>query len=133
MNCRDNGLLCRRRVSGDACFSKCPMKRQPATAVKCTGAAPQQQISLNVPCNVRPGCCQMTREEPTMRNSANFLIAAVALMFLGADKSLPQAAKFATPVKIEAKGGPIDVEIGHAAPFYGDFDGDGLNDLLVGQ
>ena len=37
------------------------------------------------------------------------------------------------PVKIEANGGPIDVEIGHSAPFVGDFDGDGKLDLLVGQ
>lgn len=37
------------------------------------------------------------------------------------------------PVRIEVDGGPIDVEIGHAAPFVGDFDGDGVRDLLVGQ
>jgi hypothetical protein len=36
-------------------------------------------------------------------------------------------------VKIEADGQPIDVEIGHAAPCYADFDGDGVKDLLVGQ
>lgn len=28
---------------------------------------------------------------------------------------------------------PIDCEIGHAAPFIADVDGDGLADLLVGQ
>ncbi|HUG92943.1 MAG TPA: FG-GAP-like repeat-containing protein [Planctomycetaceae bacterium] len=37
------------------------------------------------------------------------------------------------PIRIEAGGKPIDVEIGHAAPWLGDFDGDGINDLLVGQ
>jgi len=37
------------------------------------------------------------------------------------------------PVRIEAAGKPIDTEIGHAAPFVGDFDGDGVPDLLVGQ
>ena len=37
------------------------------------------------------------------------------------------------PVRIEAAGKPIDTEIGHAAPFVCDFDGDGLKDLLVGQ
>jgi hypothetical protein len=38
------------------------------------------------------------------------------------------------PVKIQAGGRPIDVErSGHAAPFVGDFDGDGKLDLLVGQ
>lgn len=39
----------------------------------------------------------------------------------------------ADPVRIEAGGKPIDTEIGHAAPFVGDFDGDGVPDLLVGQ
>ena len=37
------------------------------------------------------------------------------------------------PVRIEADGKPIDTEVGHAAPFVGDFDGDGTPDLLVGQ
>jgi hypothetical protein len=37
------------------------------------------------------------------------------------------------PVRIEAGGKVIDTDIGHAAPFVGDFDGDGVNDLLVGQ
>jgi hypothetical protein len=35
---------------------------------------------------------------------------------------------------LSADGDPIDVSsAGHAAPFYGDFDGDGQNDLLVGD
>ena len=37
------------------------------------------------------------------------------------------------PVRIEAAGKPIDTEVGHAAPFVGDFDEDGKPDLLVGQ
>lgn len=37
------------------------------------------------------------------------------------------------PVRLEAAGKPIDTEIGHAAPFVCDFDGDGIKDLLVGQ
>lgn len=37
------------------------------------------------------------------------------------------------PVRLEAAGKPIDTEIGHAAPFVYDFDGDGIKDLLVGQ
>jgi len=43
-----------------------------------------------------------------------------------------RAADLAPPVRITAGGRPIDVE-GFAAPFVGDFDEDGKNDLLVGQ
>jgi hypothetical protein len=41
--------------------------------------------------------------------------------------------EFLPPVRLEAAGKPIDTAIGHAAPFVGDFDGDGVRDLLVGQ
>jgi len=38
------------------------------------------------------------------------------------------------PVQITARGEPIDVQReGHSAPFLGDFDGDGVIDLLVGE
>jgi hypothetical protein len=37
------------------------------------------------------------------------------------------------PTRLEAAGKPIDTAVGHAAPFVGDFDGDGVRDLLVGQ
>ena len=43
------------------------------------------------------------------------------------------ADQFETPVRLEAAGMPIDTDIGHAAPFVCDFDGDGVKDLLVGQ
>ena len=43
-----------------------------------------------------------------------------------------RAADLAPPVLVMAGGKPIDVD-GYAAPFVGDFDGDGKNDLLVGQ
>jgi hypothetical protein len=43
------------------------------------------------------------------------------------------AGDFEPGVKLEADGKPVDVEIGHAAPFYADMDGDGVKDLLVGQ
>ena len=36
-------------------------------------------------------------------------------------------------VRLEAAGKPIDTDIGHAAPFVCDFNGDGVKDLLVGQ
>ena len=41
--------------------------------------------------------------------------------------------RLSAPVRLEAAGGPIDVSIGHAAPYLFDFDGDGLRDLLVGE
>ena len=34
--------------------------------------------------------------------------------------------ELAPPVRIEAAGKPIDTAVGHAAPFVGDFDGDGV-------
>lgn len=37
------------------------------------------------------------------------------------------------PIQLAVEGQPIDTEVGHAAPFVGDFDGDGVDDLLVGQ
>lgn len=40
---------------------------------------------------------------------------------------------FEPPFRASAGGESIDVEIGHAAPLYTDFDGDGVSDLLVGQ
>lgn len=43
------------------------------------------------------------------------------------------AGELKEPVRLEAAGKPIDTEVGHAAPFVGDFDGDGVDDLLVGQ
>jgi hypothetical protein len=44
-----------------------------------------------------------------------------------------KATEFLPPVRLEAAGKPIDTDIGHAAPFVCDFDGDGVRDLLVGQ
>jgi len=37
------------------------------------------------------------------------------------------------PFRVEANGKPIDMELGNAAPFVTDFDGDGLFDLMLGQ
>jgi len=37
------------------------------------------------------------------------------------------------PNRLEAAGKVIDTDVGHAAPFVGDFDGDAVMDLLVGQ
>ena len=41
--------------------------------------------------------------------------------------------ELAPPFRVMAGGEPVDVEIGHAHPLLADLDGDGLQDLLVGQ
>ncbi len=43
------------------------------------------------------------------------------------------AEEFEAPVRLMSNGAPVDVEIGHAAPYLYDFDCDGNRDLLVGQ
>ena len=62
---------------------------------------------------------------------AGFLL--LALLGLAPAPDDGAAGEFAPPVRVEAAGKPIDTEVGHAAPFVGDFDGDGVDDLLVGQ
>ena len=37
------------------------------------------------------------------------------------------------PFRVEANRKPIDMEVGNAAPFIADFDGDGVFDLMLGQ
>ena len=56
-----------------------------------------------------------------------------ALLGLAPDVADGPSAGLAPPVRIEAAGKAIDTDVGHAAPFVGDLDGDGVNDLLVGQ
>ena len=63
------------------------------------------------------------------------MLASLALLLLGLAPAAAGAAadELAPPVRLEAAGKPIDTDIGHAAPFVADFDGDGVKDLLVGQ
>ncbi|HIE69186.1 MAG TPA: hypothetical protein EYP98_02955 [Planctomycetes bacterium] len=56
------------------------------------------------------------------------LIAAAALLC-----HTVTAQKLGAPVRIQANGSPIDVTVGHAAPFMRDMNGDGIRDLLVGE
>ena len=60
-------------------------------------------------------------------------ILALVLAGLMVTTNISLSEELAEPVRLEAAGKPIDTEIGHAAPFVCDFDGDGLKDLLVGQ
>ena len=41
--------------------------------------------------------------------------------------------KLAAPFLVEADGKPITTQVGHAAPFVTDLDGDGVWDLAVGE
>ena len=44
------------------------------------------------------------------------------------------AGEFLPPRQVLTKQGPVDVQrTGHSAPFVGDIDGDGKDDLLVGE
>jgi hypothetical protein len=65
------------------------------------------------------------------------MTAIVLMTFLGVtpavDRAVGPSRELAAPVRIEVAGKPIDTAVGHAAPFVGDFDGDKVADLLVGQ
>lgn len=45
----------------------------------------------------------------------------------------PAATDLAPPVRLLAGSQPINVDVGHAAPFFADIKGDGKGVLLVGQ
>jgi len=58
----------------------------------------------------------------------------LALLVLLAVVALAQTPVFDAPVAIEANGGPINVGAGgNASPFVVDWNGDGKQDLLLGQ
>src|SRR5581483_9577431 len=56
------------------------------------------------------------KEDHTMTSLLSVVLAA----------ALPaQSPELRPPVRLEAAGKPIDVDVGHAAPFFADLDGDG--------
>ena len=61
------------------------------------------------------------------------MLRTVSSVVVMAASSFLSAQGFEAPVRINAGDAPIDVDVGHAAPFVADLDGDGKNDLLVGQ
>ena len=61
-------------------------------------------------------------------------IAAITCLAFAAPAWAQDASDLAPPVRLYVGDVPIDVQgAGHSAPFFGDFDGDGVKDLLVGQ
>ena len=73
-----------------------------------------------------------------MRWNHLFVAAAAAMLpavtWGAANNAEAQRSQLAAPVQVQADGKPLDIdEIGHAAPFFADIDGDGKRDLLVGQ
>lgn len=60
---------------------------------------------------------------------------AISLIAAGFVAAVPvQSGELGPPFQVAAGGQPLDVQrSGMAAPFFGDFDGDGLDDLLVGE
>ena len=59
-----------------------------------------------------------------------WLSVAACLLGGGGD---PAPTDLAPPVRILAGDQPINVDVGHAAPFFADLDGDGKGVLMVGQ
>jgi hypothetical protein len=61
------------------------------------------------------------------------LLAVILSLGLVAVGSARAEGDLAPPVRLLAGGKPIDVDVGHAAPFVADLAGDGTKHLLVGQ
>jgi hypothetical protein len=61
------------------------------------------------------------------------VLLAGTLLLGGEPAGEPGAPRLSAPVQIMANGKPISVDVGHAAPFVADIDGDGKAELLVGQ
>jgi len=67
-----------------------------------------------------------------MRKTNAILILTGVLAVVGA-RAAWAGTEFEDPVRLKAGETPIDCEVGHAAPYAYDWDGDGVWDLLVGQ
>jgi len=70
-----------------------------------------------------------------MRDVHHFFIASCLVIFSQSVVwSQTVSNELEAPLHVLANGAPVDVQRGgNAAPFFGDFDGDGLPDLLVGE
>ncbi len=68
-----------------------------------------------------------------MQTSLSISLVIILLAPLGAQDEGQQSPELQDPFKVLCGSKPINVDFGHAAPFLVDMDGDGLQDLLVGQ
>jgi hypothetical protein len=64
---------------------------------------------------------------------ARWVLALGVVGLAGVATGEPDVPGLAAGVRLGSAGKPIDVDIGHAAPFVVDWDEDGRLDLLVGQ
>ena len=62
--------------------------------------------------------------------NAPFSLSLIGLVLLSSGE---ENNELTAPFRVKAGDALIDVEVGHAAPLFADFDGDGLEDLLVGE
>lgn len=89
---------------------------------------------------IRPGICvdiplpwvYERSMKPRASRSGRALWASLVVA-TGISTPLYASGDFETPFRVEANGKPIDMEMGNAAPFVVDFDGDGAFDLMLGQ
>jgi hypothetical protein len=70
-----------------------------------------------------------TPEDKQMR----IVVTPLSLVLMATGAFAGNPGELSPPVRVLAKGKPIDVDVGHAAPFVADLDGDGVKHLLVGQ
>lgn len=62
-----------------------------------------------------------------------YIVLSLSLVVFGMGTASVEETRFAPPVPLRANGEVISVTTGHAAPYIYDFDGDGTQDLLVGE
>jgi hypothetical protein len=75
----------------------------------------------------------MKSNRPDVWTTILFVLMALPTASAQGKQSDKGAADLRAPVRVMAGGQPIDVTVGHAAPYVMDVDGDGVRDLLVGE
>ena len=75
----------------------------------------------------------MRFDRPRMWTAVLFVLTGLQTASAQQAPSRKGASDLLAPVRLIAAGQPIDVTVGHAAPYVMDMDGDGVRDLLVGE